>query len=30
MVLGKDIRHLAIDDVEQALAAARAARSAGG
>jgi phosphate transport system protein len=29
MVLGKDIRHLAIDDVEQALAAARAARSAG-
>ena len=30
MVLGKDIRHLSIEDVEQQLAAARAARTAGG
>ena len=30
MVLGKDIRHLSIEDVEQQLAAARAARTASG
>jgi phosphate transport system protein len=30
MVLGKDIRHLSIEDVEQTLAAARAARAAAG
>jgi phosphate transport system protein len=30
MVLGKDIRHLAIEDVEQQLAAARAARTGSG
>jgi phosphate transport system protein len=30
MVLGKDIRHLSVEDVEQQLAAARAARTASG
>jgi len=30
MVMGKDIRHLSVDDVERAIAAARAARAAAG
>jgi hypothetical protein len=30
MVLGKDVRHLAIEDVEKQLAALRAARASSG
>jgi phosphate transport system protein len=30
MVLGKDIRHLSIEDVEQQIASARSARATGG
>ena len=30
MVLGKDIRHLSIEDVEEQIASARSARASGG